>query len=87
MTDSADGARLERLQEVVRSVLRQPGLVIARDTTALDVDGWDSLAQARLMLAVEAQFGVTLPSERLFDLNCVGDLLDLLRDLQDDQGR
>ncbi len=68
----------DRLQTLIRQALRQPRLVIDRSTTALMVDGWDSLAHARLILLVEESFQVTLPGERLFDLDAVGDLIDLL---------
>jgi acyl carrier protein len=48
------------------------------DTTAEDVDGWDSLAHARLIVAVEKQFGVSFPAERLFELSSVGELVELI---------
>lgn len=72
---------LARLQSIARLALRQPGLALAPWTTAADVDGWDSLAHARLMLEIEAGFGVVLPGERLFDLDSVGDLVELLHEL------
>jgi len=47
-------------------------------TTADDVDGWDSLAHARLIMALEDRLNVRFPGEKLFDLDCVGDLVDLV---------
>jgi acyl carrier protein len=47
-------------------------------TTAEDVDGWDSLAHARLILALEERFGVEFPAARLFDLKNIGELIELI---------
>jgi acyl carrier protein len=54
------------------------------NATADDVDGWDSLAHARLIMALEDKLGVRFPGERLFDLTCVGDLVDLAEATQKD---
>ena len=53
---------------------------IAAHTTADDVDGWDSLAHARLIMKIEEVFNVRFPGDRLFDLDCVGDLVTLVDD-------
>ena len=76
MTDAE--ALLPKLADIIRRELNAPGAEIARGTTADDVDGWDSLAHARLMLAVEQAFDIRLPGARLFDLETVGDLADLV---------
>jgi|GEM_PF-1239761 len=53
---------------------------ITAHTTADDVDGWDSLAHARLIMKIEEVFDVRFPGDRLFDLDCVGDLVALVND-------
>jgi acyl carrier protein len=69
---------LAELQEVMRATFGNPLLQIAMDTDAEDVDGWDSLAHARLIVAVEERFGISLPAERLFELTSVGELVELI---------
>lgn len=54
--------------------------VVTRATTSLDVDGWDSLSHALLIMNVEEAFGTELPLERTYELADVGELVDLLRD-------
>jgi acyl carrier protein len=63
---------------IIRRTFRQPDVEITRDTVALDVDGWDSLSHTMLILEVEKRFGVRLPPERVFDLEDVGELVDLV---------
>ncbi len=53
MTDIQDG-----FQEVFRDVFDDPSLVVTEETTAEDVDGWDSLTHINLIIAIEKLFGV-----------------------------
>ncbi|MEQ9520178.1 MAG: acyl carrier protein [Parvibaculum sp.] len=46
--------------------------------SADDIDGWDSLAHARLILKIEDVFNLRLPGDRLFELDNVGDLVALV---------
>ena len=48
---------LQGLQDVFRDVLDQPGLLLTRETTADQVEGWDSLMNVRLMVATGMEFG------------------------------
>ncbi|WOF73884.1 acyl carrier protein [Parvibaculaceae bacterium PLY_AMNH_Bact1] len=50
---------------------------ITSETTAEDVNGWDSLAHARLIMALEDTLGVRFPGEKLFELDCIDDLVSL----------
>jgi acyl carrier protein len=68
-------ATLEELQEVFRAVFATPDLFIAPQTTANDVDGWDSLSHVNLILAVEQRFQVRLGTRELLAMKNVGDLL------------
>jgi acyl carrier protein len=69
---------LEGVQETIRAEFRNPAITVDLTTTAEDVDGWDSLAHARLILALENRFGVEFPAERLFDIDNVGELVELI---------
>ena len=69
---------LQRLQDVFRDVLDQPGLVLARETTADQVEGWDSLTNVRLMVATEMEFGTRFDTAGINSLRNVGDLVDLI---------
>ncbi len=63
-----------------------PGLVEV-STTAEDIDGWDSLAHARLIMRIEEDFGVRFPGHRLFDLDNVGDIVSLVEECLAAEGR
>ena len=68
----------DRLTDVFRDVFDDDDLVISADTTADDVDGWDSLAHIRLMLNVERAFKIKLTTSEIGKLKSVGELMELL---------
>jgi acyl carrier protein len=49
-------------------------LVAKPELSARDVDGWDSLAHVRFMLAVEREFGVKFTAGEISSFKTVGDL-------------
>jgi acyl carrier protein len=76
---SARGA-LSGVAAIIRETFEQPDAIVDRNTTALDIPGWDSLSHTVLMLRVEEHFGVTLPED--VEFRNVGDLADTLVSLR-----
>lgn len=68
----------ERLREVFVDVFEDDEIEIGRQTTAADVDDWDSLMHVTLMLEVEKAFGLRFSSVEVADLKNVGELIDLI---------
>ena len=72
---------LDKVAAVVRKTFRIPaGTPIDAQTTSADVEGWDSLSHAVLIMNVEEAFGVDLPLDRVYALNTIGDFVKLLRE-------
>ena len=69
---------LQRMQAVMRTVFMDDALVVGPRTTALDVDGWDSLSHSMLMLELESAFGIELDPERVGRCADVGELAALI---------
>jgi acyl carrier protein len=69
---------LEQLQSVFRDVFDDDELTINRDSSAEDVDGWDSLMHVSLMINVERVFGVKFSTTQVASLKDVGELIDLI---------
>jgi len=65
----------EKLQAIFQEVFDDPELEISPETTANDVDGWDSLSHVNLILAVETRFHITFSQKELMTFQNVGDLL------------
>ena len=69
---------LKRVQEIMVDVFDEDDLTVTRDTSAEDVEDWDSLSHIRLMVAVEREFGVKFTNAEIEQLQKVGDLIDLI---------
>ncbi len=59
---------------IVRTFALRGDDVITPETTSADVPGWDSLSHSMLLMAIEEQFGVDLPLDRVFEARDVGEL-------------
>ena len=71
-------AMLDQLQSVFRDVFEDDELTIDRQTSADDVEGWDSLMHVSLMINVERVFGVKFSTTQVASLKNVGELMDLI---------
>jgi acyl carrier protein len=69
---------LNRLTQVFHDVFDDDDLTIGPETTAQDVEGWDSLKHVTLMVNVEKAFGVRFSSSEIATLKNVGELVDLI---------
>ena len=71
-------AMLDQLQSVFRDVFEDDDITIDRQTSADDVEGWDSLMHVSLMINVERVFGVKFSTTQVASLKNVGELMDLI---------
>jgi acyl carrier protein len=65
---------LGTLTEVFRQVFDDPGIVLTPETTADDIDGWDSLSHVNLIMAVESRFEIRFKPKEVLSFKNVGDL-------------
>jgi len=63
---------------LLEDVLDQSGLVIGPETTAKDVEGWDSLNHVRILLRIEQRYGIDLPLGDIEEAKNVCDLLAII---------
>jgi len=74
-----DVAILRRVEDVVRDQLDDEAIALTPTTRADEVDGWDSLAHVRIMIAVEEEFGVRFQTSEITSLKNVGGLVELVK--------
>ncbi len=68
----------QRLTTIFRQVLGHDEIVLTPETTADDVEDWDSFNHVNLVVAVEMEFGIKFTSPELDDLKNVGDFVALI---------
>ena len=64
---------LKRVEEIFREELGQSNLVLTDETTAEDVDGWDSLSHVQLVAVMEDAFGIEFSSREILSWDNVGE--------------
>ena len=69
---------MARVQEVFRDELELDDLVLTDETTADDVEEWDSLSHVQLVVALEKAFTVKFTSREILSWDNVGDLVDCI---------
>jgi acyl carrier protein len=69
---------IEELTTVFEEVFDQKGLKLAPETTANDIDGWDSMSHVTMLMAVEDHFGIEFKPYEIANLVNVGALLALV---------
>jgi acyl carrier protein len=69
----------ERIQAVARTVFQDPNLELKDETTAQDVEKWDSLNHIAFVVAVEKEFGVKFRNAEVARMKCIGDLKTLVQ--------
>jgi acyl carrier protein len=77
-------AAFQIVEQALRVTFKDPGLVINRSTTAEDIDGWDSLSHAVLMLRLEKNCNVRIPAAMASSFQNIGELVDRLVELTAD---
>ncbi len=68
----------KQVEDIFRDILDEGSLTLTRETTANDVDGWDSLTHIQLIVAIEKKFSVKFSSKEILSWKNVGELLDSL---------
>lgn len=69
---------MERVQNIFKEIFDDDDLIISEDTTADDVEDWDSFEHINLVVAMEKEFGVKFPMKKVVVLNNVGEMIDLI---------
>ena len=70
---------LKTLQDIFRDVLDDEDINLTEDSTAEDVDGWDSLTHIQLIVAIEKRFKIKFTSKEILSWKNVGELVNCLK--------
>lgn len=72
----------EKLAAVFQDVFDDEELSIDENTTAADIDDWDSLTHIMLLSAVEDEFEIKFDMKAVQGLKNVGEMVDLIESLR-----
>ena len=72
---------MAKLNEIFCDVFDDEDIVLTNETTADDIEDWDSLEQINLLVAIEKQFNIKYQLADVADLENVGAMADLVERL------
>lgn len=70
-----------RLNKVFREVFDDKNINLSAETTAKDIDGWDSFEHINLLVAIEDEFSFKIPMSKVANLKNVGEIVDIILEL------
>lgn len=68
----------ERLNEVFQDVFDDDSLTVNPNTTAADIEDWDSLSHITLMAAVEDEFRMKFSMKEVVEMKNVGEMVNII---------
>ena len=69
---------LTALEDIFSKVLKREGITLDYDTTANDVDGWDSITNMTIINEVEKYYGSHLKMREIIKMKNVGGLCEAI---------
>lgn len=69
---------LNALNQVFKDVFDDDNITVTDETTAEDIEGWDSQAHVNLIVAAEVRFGIRFRTAELESLHNVGEFARLI---------
>lgn len=71
----------DTLNEVFRDVFDDESITVNDETTAADIEDWDSLEHINLVAAVEQAFGMKFTMGQVVTMKNVGEMVDIIMNL------
>lgn len=70
---------LRRVQEIFRDILDNDDIVLSPQTTANDVEDWDSLTHIQLIVAIEKAFKLKFTSKEILSWSDVSEMIECIQ--------
>ncbi len=67
---------LSDIQDIMRNILDEEGIILTETTTAGDLEGWDSLTHIQLVLAIEKHFNIRFDTKEILLWKDIGEMLN-----------
>ena len=69
---------LEKVTDILFDIFDDDDLHITSETTAKDIDGWDSLAHISILAAICDTFHISFSIDDVHNMKNVGDMVDVI---------
>lgn len=73
------------LNEIFEDTIDEGAVSLYDDTIAEDIEGWDSLTNIQLVVAIEKRFNIRFTSEEIISWKNVGEMIDCIINKRSDK--
>jgi acyl carrier protein len=73
-----------QLTDLFRELFANDEIVLKPETSAKDIEGWDSFNHLSVIVAVETRFGLKMKTQELDKLNQIADLVTMIKEKHHD---
>ncbi len=67
-----------RLNQIFRDMFSDDSIVLTPNTTASDIEEWDSVSHITIIVAVEVEFGVKFKTGEVESLKNIGEMVAII---------
>lgn len=71
----------KRLNKVFQDVFDDESIIVHDETTADDIEDWDSFEHINLIVAIEEEFSFKIPMGKVITMKNVGEMVDIILDM------
>ena len=71
---------LEKVNDIFHDVFDDEDIVVTEETTAEDIEDWDSLMHITLISEIESEFGFKFKMKDVVGMANVGEMLDIIEE-------
>lgn len=69
---------ISQVELIFRDLFENDSLLITENTTADDIEDWDSITHIQLLVSIEKQFNITFTSLEIIQFKNVGDIVNCI---------
>ena len=69
---------LKRINEILIDILGKDDLQVDLNTTAADVEGWESLKHIKIIAAIEDEFSIRFKMEEIVDMKDINSMINII---------
>ncbi|MBN3035443.1 MAG: acyl carrier protein [Bacteroidales bacterium] len=69
----------KQVNEIFKDIFEEDDIVIEAETSAKDIDGWDSLTHMQMITAVEKHFKIKFELNEILNFKNAGDMCRLIQ--------
>lgn len=69
---------MKKVQDIFIDILEEPSIRLENETTANDIEDWDSLTHIQLIVEIEKQFNIEFKLEEVQGFRNVGEMCECI---------